>query len=423
MTETGTPLLAREGTASGPAGCAAGVLGAVTVLLETPASGVESIIEIEALMVEASRVRSFAEAALTALAARAEQLAATPEPSGPGGEHLLRRSTRLSASTAAALTRRRLVGDVLPSFPTALATGTITGEHLDAVARVLGRIDPRHQVSFVAAEADLLSSAQRSTPERFAREVRELAEFVTTDHSKTEHERLHDRRSFRWWRRRDGSMAFTGNFGVDGGEMTRILQAAMGALASEGGDTRTREQLTFDALASHLRGGHTQEHPGRPTVIAHVALADLLDPDGVTVGETSDGIRLPLSWWRDHLAEAVIIPVFLDERGIAVEYVTNGRSRLATFAQRAMLRAMHATCMVPGCEVPFDDCEVHHVEAFDGTNTVLPNLGPLCRHHHGRIHRKGWTLQLDSQRTITVLLPDGTVWAQQPFHPPDPPGT
>ncbi|MEZ5219492.1 MAG: hypothetical protein R2705_16920 [Ilumatobacteraceae bacterium] len=45
-------------------------------------------------------MRSFAEAALAALAARAERLAAAPEPSGPGGEHLLRRSTRLSASTA-----------------------------------------------------------------------------------------------------------------------------------------------------------------------------------------------------------------------------------------------------------------------------------------------------------------------------------
>jgi hypothetical protein len=87
-----------------------------------------------------------------------------------------------------------------------------------------------------------------------------------------------------------------------------------------------------------------------------------------------------------------------------------GRStRLASRAQRRALRARHRTCVVPGCTVRFDDCEVHHVMWWrHGGRTDLSNLAPLCIRHHQRVHEHGWRLVADSRGGHRVVLPDGT---------------
>ena len=119
---------------------------------------------------------------------------------------------------------------------------------------------------------------------------------------------------------------------------------------------------------------------------------------------------------------ADIVPVLLDRDGQAIELSKTATSRLATFLQRVMLRAMYPTCMTPGCEVPFDDCHIHHLEPFNGHNTTLANLGPACRPDHRRIHHNDWTYTLGERRDLTVRLPDGTRY--QPFPEPErPPGT
>ena len=88
-----------------------------------------------------------------------------------------------------------------------------------------------------------------------------------------------------------------------------------------------------------------------------------------------------------------------------------GRStRLANRAQRRALRALHATCSIPGCETRFDRCKIHHVVWWrHGGRTDLENLLPLCVHHHTQVHRDGWIITLGPGRTLTLRLPDGTI--------------
>jgi hypothetical protein len=83
-----------------------------------------------------------------------------------------------------------------------------------------------------------------------------------------------------------------------------------------------------------------------------------------------------------------------------------------------MLRAMHDTCMIGDCDIPFDDCEIHHVVAHNGRNTRIGNMGPLCTRHHHDIHDRGWTITLDTDRNLTIRLPDGTTWALEKYRPP-----
>ena len=94
-----------------------------------------------------------------------------------------------------------------------------------------------------------------------------------------------------------------------------------------------------------------------------------------------------------------------------------GRTRrLATRAQRRALRVMHPTCAIPGCQVPFDRCQPHHIHWWrHGGTTDLDNLVPLCARDHHRVHDHGWQLHLDpTTRHLTVTLPDGTVMSHAP---------
>jgi hypothetical protein len=86
-----------------------------------------------------------------------------------------------------------------------------------------------------------------------------------------------------------------------------------------------------------------------------------------------------------------------------------GRStRLANRAQRRALRAIYPTCAIPGCEVRFGDCNVHHkVWWRNGGFTDLANLLPICWKHHQLVHRGGWQLQLTHDRQLTVTEPGG----------------
>jgi hypothetical protein len=77
-----------------------------------------------------------------------------------------------------------------------------------------------------------------------------------------------------------------------------------------------------------------------------------------------------------------------------------GRStRLATDTQRAALRAVHDSCVVGACDMPFDHCEIHHIEWWrNGGRSDIDNLVPLCSKHHHLVHHSLWNLVVDAHR-------------------------
>jgi hypothetical protein len=398
---------------------------ALAVLGELDVASLASPGEIERHVRLVATVRSWTDAVLTALAARADELAASCDGGGPGGEHLVRSAARLSHHAAAAVARRTAVAGRFPLFAAALAAGSVTGEHLDALGRVLRGLEPAVSAAFVAAEDDLLGSARRLSPEAFGRAARELAEFLDPDHAANEFEHLEQQASMRMWRGRDGLHHFAGTFGpTTGAAAAKAVQHETDRLAAAEAtrpetERPTGDQLRVEALTNLINGGHAQRHPGRSTLAVHVGLERFLgEPGGDQTCETSGGVQMPIDWVRTMAMRADIIPVVLDRAGQAVELARTATSRLATFLQRVMLRAMHTTCIVPGCEVPFDDCQIHHLEPANGRNTVLANLAPICPADHRRVHRDGWHLHLDEQRDVTIRLRDGTLLAREPFRPP-----
>jgi hypothetical protein len=283
---------------------------------------------------------------------------------------------------------------VLPAFQEALAAGEISGAHVDAARQVADKLDERV--------------------------------------GETEAARLHRLRRARFTRHRDGSVSLHTRFGAEGPEVRKLVEAetalrraAQKDVAAE--ERSTDEQLACDALTALIRGGAltgASDAPVAPMAIVKLGYEDLLNlVRGWGAGRivTSDGMPLTEEAARRLLADAQLVPVLLDQSGLPIELARAARQRLATMIQRAVLATMYTTCMIPGCDTPFDDCQIHHIDDFNGHNTVLSNLGPVCPHEHGGHHTQRLVIGLDEQRTVTVTLPDGSVWATQDYQPPDHP--
>ena len=85
------------------------------------------------------------------------------------------------------------------------------------------------------------------------------------------------------------------------------------------------------------------------------------------------------------------------------------RVRLASRNQRLALEAKYPTCEIPGCDVPFAWCELHHLVPWeDGGPTDMDNLRPRCSFHHHLVHEGGWREVLGLDGRTVLIRPDGT---------------
>ena len=129
--------------------------------------------------------------------------------------------------------------------------------------------------------------------------------------------------------------------------------------------------------------------------------------------DNGSGADLPVESYRRMACQAAIIPVVLSSAGVVLD---QGRAvRLANLNQRRALRAMYATCAIPGCVVRSRHCQPHHVWWWrHGGPTDLSNLLPLCSRHHHAVHEGGWQLVVHPDRSLTITYPDQTIHTTGP---------
>ena len=89
-------------------------------------------------------------------------------------------------------------------------------------------------------------------------------------------------------------------------------------------------------------------------------------------------------------------------------------SRTATPAQRRALAVRDRGCAIPGCGIPAEACQVHHlVEWADGGGTNVDNLVSLCWAHHRQVDLRMWTItpgRPPSGPPPEPGAPPGTAW-------------
>ncbi|MGB3772944.1 MAG: HNH endonuclease signature motif containing protein [Rhodococcus sp. (in: high G+C Gram-positive bacteria)] len=90
----------------------------------------------------------------------------------------------------------------------------------------------------------------------------------------------------------------------------------------------------------------------------------------------------------------------------------------------ALVTARYPVCVHPGCAVPSSDCDLDHVVPFDhddpeyGGWTVLGNLQPLCRRHHGLKTRKQWHYRMLTDGIVHIRDPHGRDYLTGPGYTP-----
>lgn len=361
------------------------------------------------------------------LARRGGELAATG--SGLPADELLGRSQSMSPREAQRSARRAEVLGALPAMSRQLGAGRVGTEHADVLAGAASRLGDDDRTALFELDAELAARAASSTPGQFRRHVERVVDQLAADRGIERAERQRRAATLAKGINRDTGMYWL-RAELDPEAGVRVftaLDAELAALGTGADASATaqpgRDRLAAQALLNLVTSTHRSTRPARTEMLLvmdhDTIVGDLHDH---SICEYGDGTALPVETARRLACDAHIYPVVLGGDGVVLDL---GRSRrLATSDQRRALRAMYRTCGVGDCEVPFDRCEIHHLDDWHGLHghTDLDRLLPACSRHHHLAHEGGWQLDLDSvTRELTVRLADGTLHSKRrPSLTPEP---
>jgi hypothetical protein len=121
---------------------------------------------------------------------------------------------------------------------------------------------------------------------------------------------------------------------------------------------------------------------------------------GIGAG-TMAGERIPASEVRRLACQAGIIPAVLGGKS---EVLDLGRTRrLHSPAQRKAIAIRHRTCIVEGCTVPVEQCEIHHRRPWSqGGSTDLNDGVPGCPRHHHLFHDEHYEMTWTTQGEVRL---------------------
>jgi hypothetical protein len=114
-----------------------------------------------------------------------------------------------------------------------------------------------------------------------------------------------------------------------------------------------------------------------------------------------------------HLACDSVIAVAVDDDVGHTMYEGRAR-RFPSQAQRREVKRRDRQCRFPGCDnATFTN--VHHIVPWKpGGRTDLDNLALLCKHHHGVVHRNGWSMSGNANEELRFAGPGGRVMVSRP---------
>ena len=360
------------------------------------------------------------------LARRANQL--SDAGAGLPADELLGCSQPMSRREAQRASRRADTLGEVPALSRQLQAGRVGAEHADALAGAASKLDDGDRALLFALDAELATHAASSTPEQFRRHLDRVVDQLAADRGLERAERQrrsatlakginHDNGMY-WLRAELDPESGVRVFTALDAELAALVTADRATNASGSSDADSedapsprRDQLAAQALVDLVTSAHRSKRPGRTEMLMVVDYDTMVnDLHARSICEYVDGTELPVSTARRLACDADIHPVVLGADSVVLDM---GRSRrLATPDQRRALRSMYRSCGMGNCEVPFDRCEIHHLDdwAKHHGHTDLDRLIPACTRHHHLAHEGGWQLDLDPiTRELTVRLPDGTV--------------
>ena len=341
-------------------------------------------------------------------------------------EQRIAAAAKSSLGEATKVTERADTLGAAPALCNALDDGAITASHIDVLTRAARQVDQALREDLLERVDALVDVAAAATVGEFDRRVRLEVKRLQSDDGMDRLERQRRAVRLRSWTDADGMWNLRGCFDpVTGVRLASVLdqhlQALFAAHTPTGCPDDPIDKQQF--LAAHtlrtLLTEHTHEpgngkgaaRPGRPEFLV-VIDADAQSPGG-PAAEWPIPVEIPARVLAE-LADTADIHAVVVRNGVVLHApgrLDLGRTtRLANRAQRRALHGLYRHCAVPGCEVTFERCKIHHVVWWrHGGRTDLANLLPVCSHHHTKIHHDQWTVTLGTERQLTLRLPDGTI--------------
>ena len=366
-----------------------------------------------------------------------------------------------SSPHARRLARTGALAAAHPSMAEAWAAGIITAEHVDAVARNIG---PLTEDQLAAVIAELGTRWGQWSPSMITRLVLSAVRLLhppTDDGPARDEADAHSSR--------DLSFALLGDTVVLAGTLPRLegeaVIAAIDALAERLRSTADhvpagarRADALVELVNAAATSGALPTRGGLPVALTvtleHTRLGDPIwttsrghlltpceqgftacDPTVTPVALTSsvavatpgpaptDGITstahepatpstLPSTPSTPSTRIAALAALLFD--GPRIPLAVGRTSRTATPAQRRALAARDGGCIIPGCQIPAENCQAHHVHDWAaGGASDIDNLALLCWAHHRQVELGMWT--------IAPAPPDEPIPEPDPGAPPGTP--
>ncbi|NNE95107.1 MAG: hypothetical protein HKN24_03685 [Acidimicrobiales bacterium] len=349
--------------------------------------------------------------------------AAEADGSGRVVEEVLSGGGVVARSTVTADAGRVRVMQRFEQVAAAIRTGSALPANVDCLAGTMLKITAAEGDALVGNDTELAERISHLKPESFRKYVQRCVDRIRKDHGRDAAERERRASSAHVAPRRDRS-GYRLVFDAETERGTAVFNAVRNErreLARRLGDhDLTREQLTVQAVHDLIVRGSAvdaEQYSSRPTVVVNV----LSDRDTLTHGphdhsisETFDGQHLSPFGVGRLCCDAVLRRL---DTAADINIGVARASRTATAEQRAALRTLYPTCPLSGAV--WSSIEVHHiVEWDDGGETKLSNLVPISSYWHHKIHDAGWRLEMESDRSLRLYRPDGTL--HRTVDPPTP---
>ena len=389
--------------------------------------------ELEAGLVAAREIEAWVEARRSGIVTQLAAVDAFPEST-------IAAAAKTSIGRASKTTERASTLVETPTLAEALGDGAVTAGHIDAVTRAGKQLNTDQRSELFDRVETLVYVAASATVEEFAKRVRLEAQRIEATVGMDRYERQRRATRVSTWTDLDGMWNLRGRFDpLTGTRIASKLDQAVETLFAEttpehapSDPIEKQRFLAAEALARLVTDNVQGGKPGRAEFLAVI---DAGSPTGVITDLDLDVNTAELSPSRVSWPIPVEIPTQVlaelvgsadsDVVGVVVcngvvlhapGSLDQGRTnRIANRAQRRSLRAMYATCSIPGCSVGFDRCHIHHIIWWrNGGRTDLANLIPLCAKHHTNVHHDGWTISLGPNRELTLTLPDGQIMTTGP---------
>lgn len=337
---------------------------------------------------------------------------------GPGGAKLLH---DVVVGTSAPLAR---------PLREAVVDGRVSVRNASVVLAEMDRLETRlTQQARPTVWAGLVAIAESGGP----RQIRALRPALLAEYGRVgELQQIQDRARRRVglsqpWDDGDGLFEYRLRLDV---EAKAVLEAALSPLAAprpaDGRpDLRGSDRRRGEALVEIVRRGVAAADGVPASAKTQLLLSMDLDQlraglgAAATLGGPDAGTLLAPGTVRRLACDAAIIPVLLGGPSQVLDL--GHTTRCFTPAQTKALWLRDGGCTLPGCTMPAQWCDAHHLTHWlDGGPTDLANAALLCGYHHHLVHDRRLAGHLTPHGSITWDLTAGS-YDHHLTRPPRPP--